>query len=219
MDRLLFLGKTDDEYCSSAFDYCRNHFTAIGFFGEWGDPFPDYAYNWRGDYIISYLSRWIVPPAILANASKAALNFHPAPPEYPGYGPVNWALYDGVSEYGVTCHHMANRVDSGPIIKVLRFGVFPDDTVSKLLARTHVWQIELFDQVMGGIVAGGELPEADEQWGGKTHTRRELDELATLTPAMDEAEILRRIRATTYDRWTPNLRVNGDRYRLVKNGN
>lgn len=216
MDRLLFLGKNNDDYTTSAYDYCRAYFQTIAFFGNWGDPLPNYIYHWRGDYIVSYLSRWILPPQVLGNASKAALNFHPAPPEYPGYGPVNWALYDGATEYGVTCHHMVEQVDSGPIVKVERFPVKPDDTVAKLLHRAHAWQIELFDDVMLKIVKGDPLPESDEQWGSVTHTKRELDELSTLDPTMGEAEILRRIRATNYDQWTPTLRVNGDNYKLVK---
>ena len=56
-------------------------------------PFPKEAKKWQGDYIISYLSRWIVPSYLLNNAKIASFNFHPASPEYPGIGCNNFALY------------------------------------------------------------------------------------------------------------------------------
>ncbi len=81
------------------------------------------ARSWQGDYIISYLSRWVVPAELLERARRAAVNFHPASPDYPGIGCNNFALYENAAEYGVTCHHMAPRVDSGEIIAVRRFPV------------------------------------------------------------------------------------------------
>ena len=36
--------------------------------GDWGDPKPQSLYNWEGDYIVSFLSPWILPQEILDNA-------------------------------------------------------------------------------------------------------------------------------------------------------
>src|SRR5512143_1330310 len=116
---LLFLGKADDKDCARALAFCQKSFPSVSFcLGRWGDPLPPEIRAWKGDYIISYLSRWVVPAELLSRARKAAINFHPASPEYPGIGCNNFALYEDAKEYGATCHHMASTVDTGKIIAV-----------------------------------------------------------------------------------------------------
>lgn len=110
---------------------------------------------WDGEYIISYLSRWVAPEYLLKKAKVAAINFHPASPDYPGIGCNNFALYEEAKEYGVTCHHMEPRVDVGKIITVERFPVFPTDTVATLLLRTYDYQLVLFYKIMNIILGGG----------------------------------------------------------------
>jgi hypothetical protein len=73
------------------------------------------------DLLISYLNPVIVPGPILRTVRMAAINIHPAPPEWPGVGCVCYALYEGDRNFGVTAHIMTERVDQGPIIRVLRF--------------------------------------------------------------------------------------------------
>ena len=118
---VLFLGKADDAHTGRAAEFCRLNFSEVEVHvGKWGEPFPGPARAWSGDCIISYLARWIVPRDLLQRAGTA-INFHPGPPEYPGYGCNNFAIYDEAREYGVTCHHMAPRVDTGAIIAVKRW--------------------------------------------------------------------------------------------------
>src|SRR5512141_50074 len=145
---LLLLGKADDPDCIRALEYCQQAFAPVTHcLGRWGDPLPPAVQAWEGDYIISYLSRWVVPEALLQRAHKAAINFHPASPEYPGIGCNNFALYEGAAQYGVTCHHMAAKVDTGSIIAVKRFPVLPEDDVESLLKRTYEHQIVLFFEI------------------------------------------------------------------------
>jgi hypothetical protein len=51
---------------------------------------------------------------------------------------------------------------------------------------------------MNDILQGQPLPVTNEQWKRKPYTRKQLDELCTITPEMKEEEIKRRIKATTY---------------------
>ena len=119
---ILFLGKAEDAGTQRALEHCHRLSANVEVHvGRWGDAFPSAARDWSGDLIISYLSRWVVPADVLGAARVAAINLHPAPPEYPGIGCINFALYDEVTQYGVTCHHMAPTVDTGPIIAVRRF--------------------------------------------------------------------------------------------------
>jgi methionyl-tRNA formyltransferase len=125
IEKILLLTNDQCDGFKHAVSFCRQHFSDMTVcIGSWGDPIPEEMKNWEGDYIVSFLSRWIVPEKVLKSAAMASINFHPAPPEYPGVGCYNFALYNEDATYGVTCHHMAPKVDSGNIIDVMRFPLF-----------------------------------------------------------------------------------------------
>jgi len=203
---ILFLGKAEDSYCARALEFCQANFQRVtSCLGRWGDPLPDEVRAWEGDYIISYLSRWVVPADLLKRARRAAINFHPASPEYPGIGCNNFALYEDAKEYGVTCHYMAPKVDTGGIIAVRRFPIYPEDGVAELLERTYEHQIALFFEIVGGLAAGKSLPVSDEKWTRPPFTRAQFNELFRITPEMSREEIARRVRAVSYKEWQPYI--------------
>lgn len=216
----MFLGKAGDPYCNRAQEFCQQHFTAVTTcLGEWGEPLPEAAKTWQGDYIISYLSRWVVPASLLAHARAAAINFHPASPNYPGIGCTNFALYEGAREYGVTCHHMASKVDTGAIIAVKRFPVYPEDGVAELLERTYEHQIALFFEIVGLLAEGKSLPVSEETWTRPPFTRAQFDELFVIRPDMGVDEIVRRIRAVSYKHWQPYVEIEGFCFEYKPKGN
>ena len=65
--------------------------------------------NWRGDYIFSFRSKYIVPKEILKKTKIAAINFHPGPPNYRGIGCVNFSILNNEKFYGLTCHLMSKK--------------------------------------------------------------------------------------------------------------
>jgi methionyl-tRNA formyltransferase len=210
---VLFLGKADDPDCNRALEYCGQAFGATTHcLGHWGEPLPEAARRWRGDYIISYLSRWVVPPELLTRARRAAVNFHPASPDYPGIGCTNFALYENATEYGATCHHMAEKVDTGGIIAVRRFAVLPEDDVASLLKRTYEHQIALFLQIAPLMAQGKALPLSTEKWSRRPFTRREFNQLFKITPGMAAHEIARRVRAVSFGRFQPYVELEGYRF-------
>src|SRR4051794_25618631 len=187
---LLFLGKKNDQHVQKALDFCRLNFAEVtAHLGKWGDPLPEDTGWWEGDYIVSYLSRWLVPERLLNKARIAAINFHPASPAYPGIGCNNFALYEEAKEYGVTCHHMASQVDTGPIIAVKQFPVFHTDNVVSLLSRTYDHQLVLFYEVMSFILEGKQLPAVNEQWTRKPFSRKDLNDLGRISSEMSKEEI------------------------------
>jgi len=213
---ILFLGKANDPYCARALAFCQERFSQVtACLGTWGDPLPDAARAWQGDYIISYLSRWVVPGFLLERARLASFNFHPASPEYPGIGCNNFALYEHAEEYGVTCHHMAPKVDTGAIIAVKRFPVYPEDGVAELLERTYEHQIALFLEIVGALASGQDLPVSDERWARPPFTREQFNELFVITPEMDADEIARHIRATSYKSWQPYVLLKGYKFQYM----
>ena len=55
---------------------------------------PLKAINKKYDIIINYLGSWIIPKKNLNQTKFININFHPGPPEYPGTGCYNFALYN-----------------------------------------------------------------------------------------------------------------------------
>jgi len=207
---VLFLGKKKDEHAEKALRFCQLNFTDVtAHLGKWGDPLPEDIGWWDGEYIVSYLSRWVVPEYLLQKAKVAAINFHPASPDYPGIGCNNFALYEEAKQYGVTCHHMAPRVDTGAIIAVKRFSVSATDDVATLLSRTYDYQLVLFYEIASLIHEGKGLPVSEERWTRKPFSRKEFNELGRITPDMTKEEIAKRIRATTFGVWRPTVELQG----------
>ena len=197
--RVLFLGKKDNLFAERAAEFVRRHFShPVIFFGTRHDKLPEEILNWQGELLISFISSWIIPEALLQNASFASINFHPGSPEYPGTGCTNFAIYNGEKEYGVTCHYMKETVDTGNIIAVKRFSLKEEDTVYSVTQECYSLIEELFYEIMDGILQGRSLPSSPEQWKRKPYTRKQLNELCCIKPDMAEEEIERRIKATTY---------------------
>jgi methionyl-tRNA formyltransferase len=112
---------------------------------------------------------------------------------------------------------MAPRVDTGAIIAVKRFPIFPTDDVTSLLARTYAYQIILFYEIISLIIEGKELPVSEETWTRKPFTRVEFNQLFQITPEMSKEEIARRVRAISYGPWQPRVELQGFTFEL-KNG-
>ena len=166
--------------------------------GASGDPFPERVLRWSGDVLVSYIAPWIVPQAALDRPKVAAINFHPGPPEYPGIGCTNFALYEGAARFGVTAHHMRAAVDTGDIIAAPRFDVLPDDTVKSLTDRCYARLASCLREVFDEYFRTGRFPSSPERWTRRPFRRKELDALCRVTPDMPPAEVARRVRATTY---------------------
>jgi methionyl-tRNA formyltransferase len=212
---VLFLGKKNDPYCDRALKFVEDNFSDVTtYYSAWGEVMPEAIRSWSGDYIFSYLCRWVVPVSTIEAAQKGAINFHPASPDYPGIGCNNYALYEDAAEYGATCHHIAAKVDTGKIIAVKRFPVFSTDDVSSLLQRTYEFQLVLFYEIVGKILNGEPLPEPTESWTRPPRSRKEFNQLGIITPGMSDEEVARRVRAISYGVFQPKVDIGGFHFEL-----
>jgi methionyl-tRNA formyltransferase len=72
----------------------------------------------------------------LAISPLGGINLHASLlPKYRGAAPINWALYHGDAETGVTVLHMTARLDSGPCLVQRRTSIGPDEDAVQLERR------------------------------------------------------------------------------------
>lgn len=186
-----------------------------------GEKLPEDIYWWEGEYILCFRSLYVLPKRLIDKASIAAINFHPAPPEYPGSGCINFALYDEVNEYGVTAHVMNELVDNGKILEVRRFPVTLHDNLPTVLSRTHNELFNLCSDFISGLYSNGEnfLKEKlkaseTEVWRDNARLLSELDALQKIDTNVSEKELKRIIRATYIEGYPPKIELHGFTFRL-----
>jgi len=197
--RVAFLCKPDKYGTKEAITKLRQITTTLDVYtGNLNETFPEELKENCYDMIISYLSPWIIPKNILEKTRKWNINFHPGPPDYPGIGCFNFAIYDNVKCYGATCHIMEPTVDSGQIIGVKRFRMSTRETVQSLSQKTYKSQLKLFNDIISHIGKYGCLPQSDEIWTRKPYKREDLEALATIGASMTTDEIEHIIRSTYF---------------------
>ena len=198
MIKILFVSRIDAFNVESIISFLKNNFKVSVIIDKRESSIPKSIYDWEGDYILCYLCPWIIPDRVIQKATKAAINFHPGSPSYPGFGCYNFALYHEVDEYGVTCHHLAHKVDTGRIISVKMFPLLKSDKVSNLIQRTYVYLNFLFFEISLGLLKNNSLPKSNLEWQRKPFTRKQLNDLCKLSKNMNEKEINNRKKATTF---------------------
>lgn len=198
-DRSIALFAKDKPGVEEVVGYLKKNFEEVAvYMGNVGDSFPKDAFEDGVDIVISYISPWIIPAKVLDSARLFAINFHPGPPDYPGIGCTNFAIYDEATEFGVTAHIMEAKVDTGKILLVDRFELLDTDSVHSLTLRCYERLPGVFYKLFDHYLRSGDLLESSERWKRVPYTRRELNELCRLTKDMDSDEIRRRVRATDY---------------------
>jgi len=175
--KILFI--SDNSVFSNIAYRCVQNFcpdtTAV--FWEHGDiPVPEFE-NWTGDFILSFKSDLILSDDVLNNASIAAINFHPAPPNYRGVGTYSWAIGNNESVYGVTCHHITEKIDSGRIIATHYFPILRGETATILKMRAGIYCLYLLNELLPLIIEGKKLPLSQESWTNKLYTYDDWDKL------------------------------------------
>jgi methionyl-tRNA formyltransferase len=97
----------------------------------------------------------ILSPETLALARLGGINLHGSLlPKYRGAAPVNWAIYHGETETGVTVIHMTPRLDAGPCIGQARTPIGPDETAVDLEPRLAQLGAPLVMQAIADLAAG-----------------------------------------------------------------
>ena len=96
--------------------------------------------------------------------------------------------------------------------------VYPNDNVETLLTRTYDHQLCLFYEITHYLYTGKLLPKSDEEWTRAPIQRNDFNELTKIQIDMDKNEINKRIRATMFKDFRPELSLNGFIFELKNDG-
>jgi methionyl-tRNA formyltransferase len=148
------------------------------------------------DIVISFLYWKLIREPLLSLGRIGCLNFHPAPlPDFRGVGGYNLAILEGRPEWGVSCHFVDERFDTGDLVAVQRFRIDPEaETALSLDVLSQERLLALFQEVMAVALAGDQLPRLP-QGEGRYVTREEFESLRRIRPGDD---VDRKLRAFWY---------------------
>ena len=168
--------------------------------------------------LIAFASAVIVPAQVLDALGFGAYNFHPGPPDYPGWAPAHFALYDGVSQFGATVHVMAERVDCGPIVDTVRFAIPSGISVQGLEGLAYAHLAQLFWRLAKALSKQPELlPVQSLQWSARKTSRRSYRAICNIPLDISKEEFDRRMRVFGGNHFgmAPTINLHGVEFRAV----
>lgn len=151
----------------------------------------------------------ILSSQLLGISRLGGINLHGSLlPKYRGAAPVNWALWDGEAETGVTVIHMTPRLDAGPCLMQARTAIGPNEDAVQLERRLAQMGIEPVAQALNMLDRwDGHSPLGDVQDQARATKAPRLRKSDGLVDWSQSAErISRQVRAlrpwpSTYTEW------------------
>lgn len=168
--------------------------------------------------IIGFLTPIVVPARILETVGYGAYNFHPGPPNYPGWLPSHFAVYDRATFFGATAHMMAAEIDSGPIVGVELFGVPPGAGVEEVDRMAFVQCVRLLWQLAPALaVDPAPLAALPVQWSGRRSTKAMVADACNIATDVSPEELERRLFAFGAGHFgvAPTVTLHGHTFRYV----
>ena len=189
-----------------------------------GEKLPSKSFSFYPDYIFSFRSLFILPSKLLKTVQKYSINFHPGPPDYPGSGSVNLALYNDDEIFGVTAHLMNEKIDNGQIIKTKMFKINPQDNVNSLLSKTHQYLYLIFEEVAEHLFLKSDnyiekilnSPPKD-YWRGAPNKISLINTLQIVDCDISKKELKKRLRAIHTEEFPLYVSINGKKFSFTNN--
>jgi methionyl-tRNA formyltransferase len=171
--------------------------------------------------LIAFTTEVIVPQKVLDQLGYGAYNFHPGPPQYPGWAPAHFALYDQATEFGATLHVMVERVDAGPIVAVETFMIPDDIGVAGLEAMAYVLLAVMFRRSAKSLVSCPRpLAETSMRWSEKRNSRRGYRAICDIPLDISKQELERRLKVfgSGDHEIAPTINLHGIQFRAMLPG-
>jgi methionyl-tRNA formyltransferase len=168
--------------------------------------------------LIAFVTPEIVSKSILEKLGYGAINFHPAPPDYPGWAPSHFALYERATEFGATVHLMVEKVDAGPIIDVARFPIPSGISVLGLEGLAYAHLAQLFWRMAKSLATDPNPPPTlPVKWGSRKYSRRIYRAICDIPLDIPKDELDRRLKVFGGNHFgmCPTINLHGIEFRAV----
>ena len=160
----------------------------------------DHGLNLSGvNLVISFLFWRRIKRPLIELGKMGCINFHPAPlPEFRGVGGYNLAIYEEHQSWGTAAHFVDETFDTGDLIRVDRFPIDPSkETASSLEQKTLIRMLQMFKELISGMLAGQVLPRTP-QGEGRYISKEDFERVRRITAEDTPEQAARKIRAFWY---------------------
>jgi methionyl-tRNA formyltransferase len=173
----------------------------------------------RRSRLVAFVTMVIVPGEVLAAIGHGAFNFHPGPPDFPGWAPAHFALYAQARQFGVTFHVMKGLIDSGPILDADLFPVAPGTSVLALEKTAYAHLAAMFWRWASALAnqAAPLSPRVAMQWGATKNSRRSYQLLCRIPVDISKEDLARRMSIFGDGHFgiSPSINLHGFEFRAV----
>jgi methionyl-tRNA formyltransferase len=115
--------------------------------------------NYRPDLLVVCDYGQILSSATLVIARLGGINLHGSLlPKYRGAAPIQWAIYHGETETGVSVIHMTPRLDAGPVLVERSTPIGPTETAAELEPRLAELGAEAIEATLALLRASDSPP-------------------------------------------------------------
>ncbi len=116
-----------------------------------------------GDLLVVCDYGQILSSATLTACRHGGINLHASLlPKYRGAAPIQWAIYHGDTETGVTIIHMTPQLDAGPCVAQARVPIGAEETAEELEPRLAKVGARLVCQTIEALEGGTVQPLAQD---------------------------------------------------------
>ncbi|MCX7916170.1 MAG: methionyl-tRNA formyltransferase, partial [Verrucomicrobiae bacterium] len=165
--------------------------------------------QWRPDLIVVVAYGQILPAELLSLPPLGCVNVHASLlPRWRGAAPIQYAIWHGDTETGVTTMYLNERMDAGDIILQRATPILPDDTAATLHDRLAILGAELLRETVG-LIEAGKAPRIPQDEARATYARKISKEQGRAEWTRPACELERQIRA--FDPWPGVFTQWGDR--------
>ena len=200
--KCLFIGKKNCKYTSNCIKFLKQYKIKLKIIlcSDRKAQIPAELKYWKGDFIFSYKNYWLLSKKTLDSAKIAAINFHPASPDYPGSGSYNWALYYNAKYFGITVHIMNEKFDNGKIIYFYKFKIKKNISVNFLINQINKYSVKVFKDTLRKLNKMNDIQlckfikkKSEFKWKGKAKRISDLDKMRFVKKNISFKEICKRI--------------------------
>ena len=161
----------------------------------------------RADWLLSIANLVVIPPAVLALASRGAVNFHDGPlPRHAGLNAPVWAILNREPRHGIAWHLIEGGIDEGDILVQRSFDIAPTETALTLNTRCFEAAIDSFPDLLAALESGAPARQRQDLSQRSYHARADRPAAAArLDFTRPVAEILALVRALDHGRYVNPL--------------